>query len=63
LIDRVRERRGALPQNRCALRATMNLTESSVKISEAFEFETETAAGWRSDLPENVIWQVDSLQI
>jgi hypothetical protein len=36
---------------------------SSVKISEAFEFETETAVGWRSDLPENVIWQVDSLQI
>jgi hypothetical protein len=34
-----------------------------VKISEGFEFETETAVGWRSDLPENVIWQVDSLQI
>ena len=39
------------------------LDSSSVKISEAFEFETETAVGWRSDLPENVIWQVDSLQI
>jgi hypothetical protein len=34
-----------------------------VKISEAAEFESETAGRGRSDLPENVIGRADSLQI
>jgi len=34
-----------------------------VKISEAVEFEPETAVRQRSDLPENVIGPADSLQI
>jgi hypothetical protein len=36
--------------------------ESSVKISEAVDFESKTAEGRGCDLPENVIWRVDSLQ-
>jgi hypothetical protein len=34
-----------------------------VKISEAAEFESETAGRGRSNLPKNVIGPADSLQI
>jgi hypothetical protein len=40
-----------------------NLNASSVKICEAVEFASKAAVRWRCDLPENVIWGADFLQI